>query len=135
MKRALVTGAAARIGREMALYLGQQGYDVAVHYATSRQAAEDVVENLCGMGRHAVALQADLLDEAAVQNLMPAAMQALGGPITCLINNASIFEYDIDIVEIRKQELLSKYPWAVNQIEAALNTPERLPKIKKKKVE
>ena len=46
MKRALVTGAAARIGREMALYLGQQGYDVAVHYATSRQAAEDVVENL-----------------------------------------------------------------------------------------
>jgi len=38
-------------------------------------------------------------------------------------------------VEIRKQELLSKYPWAVNQIEAALNTPERLPKIKKKKVE
>lgn len=47
----------------------------------------------------------------------------------------SIFEYDIDIVEIRKQELLSKYPWAHNQIEAALNTPERIPRIKKKKAE
>ena len=94
MKRALVTGAGARIGREMALYLGQQGYDVAVHYATSHQAAEEVAELLCGMGRNAIALQADLLDESAVQNLVPATMQALGGPITCLINNASIFEYD-----------------------------------------
>ncbi|MDG2067460.1 MAG: SDR family oxidoreductase [Paracoccaceae bacterium] len=94
MKRALVTGAGARIGREMALYLGQQGYDVAVHYATSHQAAEEVAELLRGMGRNAIALQADLLDESAVQNLVPATMQALGGPITCLINNASIFEYD-----------------------------------------
>ena len=94
MKRALVTGAGARIGREMALYLGQKGYDVAVHYATSHQAAEEVAELLRGMGRNAIALQADLLDESAVQNLVPATMQALGGPITCLINNASIFEYD-----------------------------------------
>ena len=89
-----LTGAGARIGREMALYLGQQGYDVAVHYATSHQAAEEVAELLRGMGRNAIALQADLLDESAVQNLVPATMQALGGPITCLINNASIFEYD-----------------------------------------
>ncbi|MGY9012069.1 MAG: SDR family NAD(P)-dependent oxidoreductase, partial [Rhodobacterales bacterium] len=43
MKRALVTGAGARLGRAMALTLGQQGYDVAVHYATSKQAAEEVV--------------------------------------------------------------------------------------------
>ena len=94
MKRALVTGAGARIGRAMALYLGQHGYDVAVHYATSRSGADDVVADLSQMGRNAVALQADLLDESAVQNLIPAAMQALGGSITCLINNASIFEYD-----------------------------------------
>ena len=94
MKRALVTGAGARIGRAMALYLGQHGYDVAVHYATSRSGADDVVADLSQMGRNAVALRADLLDESAVQNLIPAAMQALGGSITCLINNASIFEYD-----------------------------------------
>ena len=94
MKRALVTGAGARLGRAMALTLGQQGYDVAVHYATSKQAAEEVVAALGEMGRTAVALQADLLDESTVQALVPAAMTALGGPLTCLVNNASIFEYD-----------------------------------------
>jgi len=46
------------------------------------------------MGRKPVALQADLLDEAQTVGLLPMAAKALGGPITCLINNASIFEYD-----------------------------------------
>ncbi len=94
MKRALVTGAGARLGRAMALYLGQRGYDVAVHYATSSQGADEVVSELEGMGRKAVALQADLLDEDAAQRLLPAAVDGLGGAVTCLINNASIFEYD-----------------------------------------
>lgn len=94
MKRALVTGAGTRIGRSMALYLGQQGFDVAVHYATSKTAAEEVVEILSAQGCKACTLQADLLEETAVQGLVPAAMAALDGPITCLLNNASIFEYD-----------------------------------------
>jgi len=47
----------------------------------------------------------------------------------------SIFDYDIDSVEIRKQALLSKYPWAINQVEDALMNPERLPRIKKKRAE
>ena len=46
------------------------------------------------LGRNAVALQADLLDEAQVSTLVDRAVEALGGPLTCLINNASIFEYD-----------------------------------------
>lgn len=92
--RALVTGAGARLGQAMALYLGSRGYDVAVHYADSKEGAENTVTQLRAMGRHAVALQADLLDEDATQVLLPAAADALGGPITCLINNASIFEYD-----------------------------------------
>lgn len=94
MTRALVTGAGIRLGRAMALYLAQRGYDVAVHYATSAQPAQDVVAEIRAMGRNAVALQADLLDEAQVQALLPRAAKALGGPITCLINNASVFEYD-----------------------------------------
>lgn len=94
MKRALVTGAGKRLGRAMALYLGQRGFDVAVHYATSSDEADEVVAQINGMGRRAVALQADLLDVDAMEGLLPAAASALGGPITCLVNNASIFEYD-----------------------------------------
>ena len=92
--RALVTGAGKRLGRAMALYLAQRGFDVAVHYATSQADAETVVAEITALGRTAVALQADLLDETATQALFPAAVQALGGPITCLINNASVFDYD-----------------------------------------
>ena len=92
--RALVTGGAKRLGREMALYLAARGYDVAVHYASSHAAADEVVSEIKAMGHMAFALQADLLVEAEVARLMPAASEALGGPITCLINNASIFEYD-----------------------------------------
>ena len=92
--RALVTGAGARLGQAMALYLGQRGYDVAVHYAGSEEGAKDTAAKLLAMGRKAVTLQADLLDEDATQALVGRAAEALGGPLTCLINNASIFEYD-----------------------------------------
>ncbi len=94
MKRALVTGAGKRLGRAMALYLAGRGFDVAVHYAHSATGAEKVVAHCRENGRTAVALQADLLDDAATEALLPNAVQALGGPITCLVNNASIFEHD-----------------------------------------
>ncbi len=92
--RALVTGAGKRLGRAMALYLGGRGFDVAVHYSTSQDDAEAVVSDLVAMGRKAEALQADLLDEAQVDTLIARAADRLGGPLTVLINNASIFEYD-----------------------------------------
>lgn len=94
MKRALVTGAGKRLGRAMALYLAERGYDVAVHYATSSEGADEVVELITRMGRRAVAVQADLVDLDAMESLLPRAAEALGGLITCLVNNASIFEYD-----------------------------------------
>ncbi|WP_375259383.1 SDR family oxidoreductase [Citreimonas sp.] len=92
--RALVTGAGKRLGRAMALYLAQRGHDVAVHYAGSADAAADTVREIEALGRRAVALQADLLDEDATKGLLPRAAEALGGPVTALVNNASIFEYD-----------------------------------------
>lgn len=94
MRKALVTGAGKRLGRAMALYLGKRGYDVAVHYATSAEEAESVAQAIRAMGRSAETIQADLLEESAMTQLLPDAAEALGGPITCLINNASIFEYD-----------------------------------------
>ncbi len=94
MTRALVTGAGQRMGRAMALELARAGLDVAVHYASSEVGAQAVVDEITAMGRKAVALKADLLDEAQTAALVPRAVDALGGPLTTLINNASIFEHD-----------------------------------------
>ena len=92
--RALVTGAARRLGRSMALYLAARGYDVALHYATSRDEAEAVAKEIRDMGRKAVALRADLLIESQVEKLVATAAQGLVGPLSVLVNNASIFEHD-----------------------------------------
>jgi NAD(P)-dependent dehydrogenase (short-subunit alcohol dehydrogenase family) len=78
----------------MALYLAGRGFDVAVHYATSRAAAEETASDIIAQGQRTSLLQANLLDEAETQALLPRAAAALGGPITCLVNNASIFEAD-----------------------------------------
>ncbi|MDO9524283.1 MAG: SDR family oxidoreductase [Gemmobacter sp.] len=91
---ALVTGAGKRLGRAMALYLAGRGHDVAVHYSTSAAEAEAVAHEIRAMGRRAVTLQADLLDESQVDALIPRAVAGLGSPLTVLINNASIFEHD-----------------------------------------
>jgi NAD(P)-dependent dehydrogenase (short-subunit alcohol dehydrogenase family) len=92
--RALVTGAGKRLGSAMAVYLARRGFDVAVHYASSEAEALSVVAEIAALGRKAVAVQADLLDEAQVQTLIARAVEGLGGPLTVLVNNASIFEYD-----------------------------------------
>ncbi|MEP2641818.1 SDR family oxidoreductase [Roseobacter sp.] len=94
MATALVTGAGHRIGRAIALYLSGRGFDLAVHYASSHQGAQETVSSIEAAGGRAVALQADLLEDAATEALFDAAAAAFDGPVTCLVNNASIFEYD-----------------------------------------
>lgn len=90
---ALVTGAARRLGRAMALYLAARGHDIALHYATSADEAEEAAAGIRALGRKAVTIQADLLVETQVAKVIPQAGAALG-PLTVLVNNASIFEYD-----------------------------------------
>lgn len=93
-KRALVTGGGRRLGRAMALSLARRGFDVAVHFNSSSDDANAVAEEIRGAGRKGVAIGADLLDHGATEGLVPSAMESLGGPLTLLVNNASIFEYD-----------------------------------------
>jgi len=92
-RAALVTGAARRIGRAIALDLARSGWAVAVHYNASTEAAREVVTEIEAAGGRAVALHANLADEAQVAALVPDATAALG-PLGCLINNASAFEND-----------------------------------------
>ncbi len=94
MARALITGAARRLGRAMALHLAGRGLDVAVHYAGSDAAAEAVAQAARALGVQAVTLQADLTDEGAIHSLVARASEGLGGPLAVLVNNASIFEHD-----------------------------------------
>ena len=82
---ALVTGAALRLGRAMALELARAGHDVAIHYAGSADAAEDTAKEVRGFGVRAVTLQADLTVEDDMQTLLPRAAQAFAAPITVLM--------------------------------------------------
>jgi NAD(P)-dependent dehydrogenase (short-subunit alcohol dehydrogenase family) len=92
-KVALVTGGAKRVGRAIALALAQKGWDIAVHYRHSEDEAKATVRDIEALGRRAIALACDLGDEAAVKALLPNAIAALG-PVSCVVNNASLFEYD-----------------------------------------
>lgn len=94
MARALVTGAGHRLGRAMAVYLAGRGFDVALHYASSAEGAAETAQQVNALGRQAITLQADLTQDAAAETLFAKSRDGLGGDITCLINNASIFEYD-----------------------------------------
>ena len=90
---ALVTGASRRIGRALALAMAEAGYDLAVHHHCSDDDAEGVAAKVRALGRRAHVLKADLGQEREARGLIGAAEQALG-PVTLLVNNASVFEDD-----------------------------------------
>ena len=92
-KTVLITGAARRIGRAMAENLASAGWAVAVHYNSSSTEADEVVAAITARGGKAVSIGGDLADAKAVNDIVPKAARALGS-IGCLINNASIFEFD-----------------------------------------
>src|SRR5579864_5390441 len=92
----LVTGAAKRIGRGIALEFARQGWDVAVHYGGSEREARETVADIEALGRRAVALKADLGVEVEVVRLVPACVEAFGG-LSCIVNCASRFDEDTAI--------------------------------------
>jgi len=92
-RAALVTGGARRLGRAIALGLARAGWDIALHYGRSADDAAATVREIVALGRRAIAVQADLADEAQTAAMFDAAWQGLGA-VGCLVNNASRFEPD-----------------------------------------
>ncbi len=92
-RAALVTGAARRIGREIALTLAQAGFDVALHCQSSLDDAKATAAEIRELGRRCVVLPADLAQEGAVRRMVSDATAALG-LLGVLVNNASNFERD-----------------------------------------
>jgi len=92
-KAALVTGGARRIGRALSLALAEAGFAVAIHHHRSGDEAQALAGEIVQSGGKAVALAADLTEEAEVKQLLPRTVAALG-PVGVLVNNASIFEND-----------------------------------------
>ena len=88
----LITGAAQRIGRAIAIALAADGWTVGIHYFQSPDGAEALCEELNTSGANAYTAGADLSDETAIGKLMDRA--AAYAPVTCLVNNASVFERD-----------------------------------------
>lgn len=92
-RAALVTGAALRVGRAVAIALAEAGFDVAVHCHASTAAAGATAAEIRRLGRRAMVRRADLCDETETSALLPQAVAALG-PIGVLVNNAAVFERD-----------------------------------------
>ena len=97
----LITGAAKRIGKAIARGMAADGWQVVLHYGTSHEEAESLAQLIRDDGGHAITLQADLCDEEQTGNLFPRALEMVG-PISCLINNASLFEEDSAVTASRE---------------------------------
>jgi NAD(P)-dependent dehydrogenase (short-subunit alcohol dehydrogenase family) len=114
MSVVLVTGAARRLGRTIALELAHAGYDVAVHFNSSRDDAEVTASEIKKLGRKAALIEADLADEIQVETIIPNATRELG-PLTALVNNASVFKDD-------RIETMTRSTWDLH-IETNLRAP------------
>ncbi|MEM7236255.1 MAG: SDR family oxidoreductase [Pseudomonadota bacterium] len=92
--KALITGAAQRLGKAMALALAEDGWDIAIHFNGNSSKADETADEIRALGREAVSIQGDLDDADVTTGLVGRAAEELGGRLNVLINNASTFEND-----------------------------------------
>lgn len=86
---ALVTGAGTGIGKAIALRLGKEGYDVAVHYNSSSAGADEVCKDIKALGRRAISVKADLSDISSIKGMFDTVESELGA-LDLYVNNAGI---------------------------------------------
>ena len=118
----LVTGAGRGIGRGIAESVAREGAHVAVNYAQGKKTAEQVAESIRGLGRNAIAVQADVSDRQQVEAMVATVSEQLG-PIDVLVNNAGIESIvpflELDDAEWERVTATNlKGPWLVGQIVA-----------------
>ncbi len=90
----LITGAADRVGRAMATDLALSGTPVCIHYNSSAAKAHALAKDLAQRGATVATVQANMMDDEAVATLIARGSQALGQPLQCLVNSASMFKAD-----------------------------------------
>ncbi|MFB6290989.1 MAG: SDR family oxidoreductase [Candidatus Bipolaricaulia bacterium] len=109
---ALVTGAAKRIGRKIAVSLAEKGVDVVIHYRTSENEAIELRDELRKLGVKSYLIQADLKKSTDLEDLVPRAKERVGR-IDYLINNAAIFPRgrldDLDFEELAENIRLNSW--------------------------
>jgi NAD(P)-dependent dehydrogenase (short-subunit alcohol dehydrogenase family) len=131
LKRVLITGGAQRLGALLCRTFAQAGWEVWCHYQRSGELAHALVEELRAAGFAAYAVQADL--ELDAQRLrMVEQITAQGGPLTCLVNNASLFDEDaaaaLDIDAVRRQlEVNLLAPLSLSALMAQRLAPDSVP--------
>ncbi|MET0959751.1 MAG: 3-oxoacyl-[acyl-carrier-protein] reductase [Psychrobacillus psychrotolerans] len=101
-KSAIVTGASRGIGKDIALYLANEGAMVAVNYSGSKERAEAVVEEIKATGGEAFAIQANVDKADDVQNLIKSTLEKFGS-IDILVNNAGITRDNL-LMRMKEQE-------------------------------
>lgn len=101
-KSALVTGASRGIGRSIALQLAEEGYNVAVNYAGSKEKAEAVVEEIKAKGVDSFAIQANVADADEVKAMIKEVVSRFGS-LDVLVNNAGITRDNL-LMRMKEQE-------------------------------
>ncbi|MDZ8238584.1 MAG: glucose 1-dehydrogenase [Nostoc sp. ChiQUE01a] len=91
-KIAVVTGASKGIGAEIAKHLAAEGASVVVNYASSKEGANRVVEEIVSTGGKAIAVQANVAKKAEIEHLFAQTQQAFGR-LDILVNNAGVYEF------------------------------------------
>ncbi|MEI7426955.1 MAG: SDR family oxidoreductase [Betaproteobacteria bacterium] len=106
-KIVLITGAAKRIGKTIALEMAKAGWDIAIHYGKSKQEAHETAQLVRSFGQNAICIQADLAMESEVEQIIPTCIEQMGLPY-CIVNSASLFEYD-DPSSIQYQNIIKNF--------------------------
>ena len=92
MQVAVVTGAGRRLGRHIALSLAEKGFDIVVHYYSSKSGAENTVKKIKQLGNRAIAVKGDISNISDIHRIFQRIVKTFGR-VDVLVNNAGIWEY------------------------------------------